>query len=215
MRVLVASLLVVAACAGSQKHTENLLDQSTQYQEGLRWGRYEDAAAHVPPAEREAFLDEHDALAEELRIDDYEVIRVHVKKDHDEAMVQVKYTWHLDSKGIVNETVTDQLWERKGANWWMKEELYKRGEDMPGVAQKSQKSMKSKRGAKARPKKSNESARPGGSQDDGDGDGDDGPDAVPRGEAGGEAGSEAGGGPSADPASEAAQSGKASGGAPL
>jgi hypothetical protein len=126
-------LLLLVACASRQKQTENLLETSQRFQEGLRWQRFEDAAALVPPEQRESFLDEHDKLSKELRIDDYEVIRVHFATSHDEAMVQVKYTWHLDREGLVKETVTDQRWRRHGNAWWMEEEIVKRGDAMPGV----------------------------------------------------------------------------------
>jgi hypothetical protein len=128
-----------AACATRQKKTETLLETSQRYQEGIRWQRFEDAASHVPPALREAFLDEHDELSEDLRIDDYEVIRVKFKKNNEEARVQVKYTWHRDSEGLVKETVTDQRWKLHGLTWLLEEEVVRRGEDMPGVKKKPRK----------------------------------------------------------------------------
>jgi hypothetical protein len=135
MRALaaLAAFVTLAACSSPQKRTESLLETSTRFQEGLRWARFEDAASHVPPAQREAFLDEHDELGEDLRIDDYEVIRVHFKDGHEEAQVQVKYSWHLDGEGVVKETVTDQTWKLHGSAWWLEEEAKKRGEDMPGI----------------------------------------------------------------------------------
>ncbi len=150
MKTLVAAMcmLLLVGCASRQKQTENLLETSVRFQEGLRWSRWEDAASHVPPEEREAFLDEHDELGEDLRIDDYEVIRVHFKDSHEEAMVQVKYTWHLDGEGIVKETVTDQRWELHGSAWWMEEEVHKRGDDMPGIGPKDKDGGKD--GAKGR-----------------------------------------------------------------
>ena len=132
-RILTILLVLLGGCASHQKRTDSLLETSVRFQEGLRWGRYEDAASHVPPADRETFLDEHDELSDSLRIDDYEVIRVHFRESHEEAMVQVKYTWHLDGEGIVKETVTDQRWQLHGTAWWMEEEAIKRGADMPGL----------------------------------------------------------------------------------
>jgi hypothetical protein len=157
--VAAACLVVMAACASQQKKTESLLEQSQRYQEGLRWQRFEDAASHVPPSQREAFLDEHDELSEDLRIDDYEVIRVKFKKDHEEARVQVKYTWHLDSEGVVKETVTDQRWERHGVNWWLADEVVKRGENMPGVTKKP---AKPEADPEAADERDDEAAEPGG-----------------------------------------------------
>jgi hypothetical protein len=116
--LLVTVGVLVGACASQQKSTEDLLDTSLQYQEGLRWGRYEDSAAHVPPAAREDF---------------YEVIRVKIAKGKDGAQIQVKYTWHLDSVGVVHETVVEQTWEQAGRTWLITEEVWKRGEKMPGV----------------------------------------------------------------------------------
>jgi hypothetical protein len=131
--LLVTVGVLVGACASQQKSTEDLLDTSLQYQEGLRWGRYEDSAAHVPPAAREDFLDDRDRLADDLRIDEYEVIRVKIAKGKDGAQIQVKYTWHLDSVGVVHETVVEQTWEQAGRTWLITEEVWKRGEKMPGV----------------------------------------------------------------------------------
>ena len=135
MRILVAlaAVAALAACAGQQKKTENLKESSWHYQEGLRWARFEESAALVPPKEREAFLDEHDKLADDLRIDDYDVVRIVYKSGEDEAQVQVKYKWHRDREGLVKETVTEQRWKLHGTTWYLEDELKKRGEDMPGV----------------------------------------------------------------------------------
>jgi hypothetical protein len=130
---LLLPFLLVACANQGAKHTENLLDASRGYEEGLRWGRYEDAAARRLPPDREAFLDDRDALAENLRIDDYEVIRVHVDHTHAHAHLTVKYTWHLDDEGVVRETVVEEDWVRKGADWFVEHDSKKRGDDMPGV----------------------------------------------------------------------------------
>jgi hypothetical protein len=131
--VALAGLAALAACATQQKKTENLKESSWHYQEGLRWARFEEAAALVPPKEREAFLDEHDKLADDLRIDDYDIVRIVYKSGEDEAQVQVKYKWHRDGEGLVKETVTEQRWKLHGTAWYLEDELKKRGEDMPGV----------------------------------------------------------------------------------
>jgi hypothetical protein len=130
--------MALAACGTSvgQKQTERLIESSTGYQEGMRWGRFEDAAAYVPPEERDGFLDERDRLGEDLRIDDYEVLRVHMQNGHKAARVRVKYTWHLDSVGRVFETVTEQKWARHGQQWLLEEEIVQRGEAMPGMPEK-------------------------------------------------------------------------------
>jgi hypothetical protein len=127
--------LVLAACGSTRKYGEDLVFHSRAYQEGLRWRRFDDAAARVPPPAREAFLDERDQLDHDLRIDDYEITRVKLGKDHYEGEVQVVYSWHLDSVGVVHETTVTQHWERHGPGWYVLSERRRSGDEMPGVAE--------------------------------------------------------------------------------
>jgi hypothetical protein len=127
-------LLVLSGCAASgQQQLENLLDCSKRYEEGLRWGRHEDAASVRLPRDREQFLDERDQLAEDLRIDGYEVMRVHMGKDKKTARLTVKYSWFMDDEGVLRETVVDEFWVLKGSEWLIEREHKKRGDDMPGI----------------------------------------------------------------------------------
>jgi hypothetical protein len=52
------------------------------------------------------------------------------------AVVQVEYTWLLDSRGIVHTTVARQFWARHGDRWLLDREERLRGDPMPGVAER-------------------------------------------------------------------------------
>ncbi len=130
---LTAVVLVMAACTSSAQRRQNFMGAVRGYNDGLRWQRHTHAAAFIPPAERGDFIDEREELSEDLRIDDYELSRVRVDAQGNRADVQVKYTWHRDSKGVVHHTTSRQLWERHGKQWQMVEEARLRGEEMPGV----------------------------------------------------------------------------------
>jgi hypothetical protein len=138
------------ACGHAPKTTEKLMGAVRGYNEDLRWHRITAAASHIPPKERELFLDERDDLEKELRIDDYEVGRVALGKKGDRAVVHVRYTWHMDNRGIVHTTIAAQLWERRGSRWWMAEERRVRGKTMPGVPEPAKKRLKAQRAARAR-----------------------------------------------------------------
>jgi hypothetical protein len=141
MRGVIVSLLVagVAACGGGQKPADDLIFDVRGYQEGLRWRRYEDSAARLKPSVRESFLDQREELDDELRVDDYEIIRVKLAAKggkggkREKATVLVKVTWHLDSVGIVNDTTVEQSWERHKAGWILVGEKRRRGDEMPGL----------------------------------------------------------------------------------
>lgn len=119
-------------CGGAAPR-DTLLETVQTYNDGVRWQRFAAAAVAVPPAEREQFLDERDQLAEDLRITDYEVVRV---ADHGaRAEIQVKLTWFRDSEGTVHDTWARQRWERQGGAWRVVDERRVRGEPMPGLAE--------------------------------------------------------------------------------
>jgi hypothetical protein len=136
---LTRAMVLVLAVTGCGATTTNRVDELDAdlrvFHEGLRWRRYDDAAEHVPPLVRARFLDAHEDLDGDLRIDDYEVVRVTwtgAGKDH--ARVRVRYTWHLDSVGRVHETTVDQSWERQVKIWRIVASAHHKGEVMPAHA---------------------------------------------------------------------------------
>jgi hypothetical protein len=130
--VLCAVIVFLFACGGSKKNNE-YMDQFRAYNDGIRWRAPGTAAAHIPVGERADFLEERADIDEDLRIADYEILRVGMNRDLDKATLSVEYQWHLDSRGIVYKTVTRQSWERNDDQWIMVEEKRVRGEPMPGV----------------------------------------------------------------------------------
>lgn len=136
MRQMTWLLLVwgLAGCSGGAgKQNEDLLENVRTFQEGIRWRKYDQAAEYLPSAARERFLDTHDDIDSDFRIDDYELERVKVTGEHTRATVQVKYTWHLESRGIVHDTVLEESWERQGKTWRMIAFHHKHGESMPAI----------------------------------------------------------------------------------
>jgi hypothetical protein len=130
MRAFVAVVLL-AACH-TPKSGETLAESVRNYNEGVRWERYTMAAANVPPAERGEFLDSADERAKDLKITDYEIVRMEQKSDQ-LAQVQIKVSWYLDSEQKLRETSALQTWERHGKTWWVVDEKRLRGEEMPGL----------------------------------------------------------------------------------
>lgn len=105
------------------------------YNEGLRWDKLPQSAIRIPPAERDAFLDEREQLQDELRIDDFDITRLKTEgKSKDRANVQIRWVWHMDREGIVKETTSKQSWKRRGSRWLMLHEVFVRGDEMPGLA---------------------------------------------------------------------------------
>jgi hypothetical protein len=123
--------VMLAACA-APKAGETLAESVRAYNDGVRWERFSAAAEHVPPRERSEFVDQADERAEDVKITDYEVVRVDSKTDK-VASVQVKLSWYRESEGTLRETQAMQTWERHGKTWWMVDEERVKGHEMPGL----------------------------------------------------------------------------------
>jgi hypothetical protein len=123
--------VVLAGCA-SAKQGDTLADSVRAYNDGVRWERFEVAAVHVPPKERSTFLDMTDERAHDLKITEYDVVKIDQKDDH-EATVQVKMSWYRESEGTLKETQALQQWEKHGKTWWMVDEARLKGQEMPGL----------------------------------------------------------------------------------
>ena len=131
MRKAILALVLAAACH-APKAGETLGESVRSYNEGVRWQRYETAAVHVPAAERAQFIDDADERAKDIKITDYEIVRVTQKSDR-VAEVQVKMSWYKDSEGLLRETQAMQTWERHGKTWLVIDETRVRGTEMPGL----------------------------------------------------------------------------------
>ena len=121
MRVYASSLALVAltGCIGAMEYSS--LDQVTiaarEYNQDVRWGRYDKAAKHVPVDTRQRFIDKHANLEEDLDIEDFEMSGIEVDKTKKTATARVEYTWSLKTRGIVEKTTTRQKWERRDGEW--------------------------------------------------------------------------------------------------
>lgn len=126
-------IVFAAACAsaGSQNH-EKLAESIRSFNEGVRWQRFEVAAVSIPPRERSAFVEAMDERTKDLRITDYEIVRVDRVTDK-AAKVHIKVSWYKDTEGTLRETHAMQLWQRKGKAWLMVEQTRYRGHEMPGL----------------------------------------------------------------------------------
>jgi hypothetical protein len=129
--VLFGACLVLAACT-PPKSGDTLGESIRSYNDGVRWQRYEVAAIHVPERERSMWVDEADQRSKDLKITDYEVVKVEQKGDR-VAEVQVKMSWYKDSEGTLRETQATQTWERHGKTWLIVDEARLRGTEMPGL----------------------------------------------------------------------------------
>jgi hypothetical protein len=133
MRALLILFLTITGCGAPQVRAQNDLAESVrQFNDGMRWERFTIAASSIPPPQRAQFVDDMDQRSADLKITDYDVVRVDPRGDR-EARVQIKLSWYKASENTVHETHALQTWERHGKTWLMVDETRVRGAEMPGL----------------------------------------------------------------------------------
>ncbi len=135
LRIMVVTTLAapwLAGCGGVPKAGETLMESVQTYNEGVRWERFAAAASRLPAAERMAFIDAADARSKDLKVTDYEVVRVAATSDKI-AKVQVRLSWYRETEGTLRETHAVQTWKRSGKVWVLHGQARLRGPEMPGV----------------------------------------------------------------------------------
>jgi hypothetical protein len=141
MRAALITILMLG-CGAAMPHNEPDLSESVrQFNDGVRWERFAVAASAIPPRERSQFVDDMDQRSSDLKITDYEVVRVDPSGDR-AARVHIKMSWYKASEGTVHETHAVQTWERHGKAWWMVDEIRLRGAEMPGLSEPPDSVMK-------------------------------------------------------------------------
>jgi hypothetical protein len=123
--------LGLGGCMTDYSAKDRLLNAAREYNDGVRWGRYESAADHLPADRRRAFIDRHKNLEEELEISDAEVISIDLEgAKKDRAKARVEYVWSLKRQGLIEKTATEQVWEQKGSTWILASETRTKGEPL-------------------------------------------------------------------------------------
>ncbi len=152
--LFVATLSLLASstwlgCGPRAGSSDPMMSAVRGYNENIRWRRFPEAATRIPHAQRDPFLDERESLDDDLRVDDYEIKRVKMGQNKRSARVQIRYTWHRDSRGLVHKTTALQQWERLRGRWFLAQERRVRGKTMPGLAEPLPRKRKPKRPADA------------------------------------------------------------------
>jgi hypothetical protein len=131
-RSFVAAALFCSGCflmSNAYTTREQVLVAAREYNDGVRWGKFEQAANRVPKDQRKKFFEKHRGLEEELEFADYELTAVDVDKSdkkHVKVTAQVDYTWSLKREGLVQKTSTKQHWEEQNSEWVLvREERFK------------------------------------------------------------------------------------------
>jgi hypothetical protein len=112
------ALLLLAAC-GAEGPQDKLRHSAFLFNDGLRWGRYQEVLPRVDPAAREHFMELHAEWGDKVQISDVEPVQYVFSEDGERADVTVQFTWYRIDELVVQTTRTTQHWEQRDGEWIM------------------------------------------------------------------------------------------------
>lgn len=112
------ALLLCAAC-GAEGPKDKLRHAAFLFNDGLRWGRYQEVLPRVDPEARDHFMEVHAEWGDKVQISDVEPVQYVFSEDGDRADVTVQFTWYRIDELVVRTTRTTQHWEQRDGEWIM------------------------------------------------------------------------------------------------
>ncbi|MBC8132675.1 MAG: hypothetical protein H7X95_06810 [Deltaproteobacteria bacterium] len=132
--VLCGGVALVAGCVTpSQNRQDNLIRITRQYNDGLRWGRYQDVVAHLAADEAAKFLARTGSLADDFEMADHEVTSISFKDQGMRAEVTVDFTWYNLRRSLLRKTLVGQDWRFVEGRWICAVQRRVRGDRFPLV----------------------------------------------------------------------------------
>lgn len=115
----IAALAAITGCGLAEGPKEKLDRGVYQFNEGLRWGRYNDVLPVVDAEALAHFKEMHEGWGTAVSISSAEIMQVIYDDTERKALISVKFTWFRKKEMVVYETVTNQHWEYREGKWWM------------------------------------------------------------------------------------------------
>jgi hypothetical protein len=134
--MIVASVLLSlgGACLTPAQNRQDALVRIThQYNDGLRWGRYQDVTPHLAADEAARFMARTGTLADDFEMADNEVTSINFQDGGTRAEVTVAFTWYNQRRSLVRRTVVGQDWRFVDGRWICAAQRRLRGDRFPLV----------------------------------------------------------------------------------
>jgi len=115
---LIALTLLLVGCAQAQQSPGEKLKQSVlSFHTDLRWQRFDSAAGFVPATQRGDFLSYYEGSRKDLKITEFEVVRVEIPPKKNTAHVVVMIQWHRLPSTTIKTSWLQETWtylEKRG-----------------------------------------------------------------------------------------------------
>lgn len=115
--VLGASSLSSLGCGKATLGRQDLEQSLSRHYIDLRWGRIPAAAQHVSPDLQPAFVEDWQARAQQIQIQDFDVVQIVENEDGETADVYVQLSWVESATMSLKNATLKQTWVKTDAGW--------------------------------------------------------------------------------------------------
>jgi hypothetical protein len=119
--ILAATTGLTAAAIGCmgpmQRREDGLTRAAVEFNNELRWGRYEQVARFLSPDESQALLLRKRDLGEDFVIADNELTLVQFVPGSEKATVITEIAWYNQRRALMNKSTIEPRWEWTDGRW--------------------------------------------------------------------------------------------------
>lgn len=133
--LFVAALGTAGCLTPAQRREDTLSREVHLANDDLRWGRYEQFVAYLPPDEAQLFMRRVRDIEDDLMMADFEVIDLSFGSSNETAISQLKLSWYTKRQGTVRHARIEQQWEHKNGRWMIAKQRRTRGDRFPLIVE--------------------------------------------------------------------------------
>ena len=133
LRLALLGLALAGCFSASQRREEDLMREARQFNDDLRWGRWDQVGSTMPAEDKRLFMERVDLVGNDLEMSDYEVKSIHFDHGSSEATVTVAIAWFSKRDPTLRNATLEQRWESHHGHWIVTKQRRSHGDRFPLV----------------------------------------------------------------------------------
>jgi hypothetical protein len=135
LRLAFLGLALLGCLSATQRREDDLIRDARMFNDDLRWARWDQMGATMPPDEKRLFLKRVELVGTDLVMCDFEVKAVNFESPSTAATVTVYIEWYMKDEPSVRHVTLEQRWENRTGRWLMVKQRRSHGDRFPLVTE--------------------------------------------------------------------------------
>ena len=135
LRLAFLALALLGCLSATQRREDDLIRDARMFNDDLRWARWDQMGATMPPDEKRFFLARVELVGTDLVMCDFEVKSVNFDTGSNAATVSAYVEWYMKTDPNVRHVTLEQRWESRNGRWLMVKQRRSHGDRFPLVTE--------------------------------------------------------------------------------